>query len=207
LRWKYGIDIKGDGLRLGRAQQRSNVSSGSFSFRHLSHFFYRPEIEGLCRAGGYTSRFLSFTYKIKARIALLHFPVASKPGHPERADPETGVAPNAFVLVNNDNAVIRAFFYRASWASRFASGVPTMHASQRHGPICDIRILTLPDADDASPPNAIIGLMQALASQLTGMALNASVCVKIESELFGFHTTHLFPAQLLVSIFASSTPF
>jgi len=102
------------------------------------------------------------------------------------------VAPDAFVLVNNHNAIIRAFLYRSSWAGRFTSRVPTMHTSQRDSPICDIGILTLPDTDYASPPHPRIEMMQALASQLARMALNASVCIKIKSELFGFHTTHLF---------------
>jgi hypothetical protein len=179
--------------RLGRGKQRANVSPGSFSFSQLSHFLHGPETESLCRAGGHASRFLSFTDKIKARIALLHFPVASKTGHPERADPQTGVASDAFFLVNDDNAIIRAFFYRSSRAGGLASRVPTMHASQRNGPICDIGILTLPDTDYAPPPHSCIEMVQALASQLTGMALNASVCIKIKSKLFGFHTTHLFP--------------
>ena len=169
------------------------MSSGSFSFSQLSHFFHGPEMESLCRAGGHTSRFFSFTDKLKARIALLHFPVASKTGHSERADPQTGVAPDAFLLVNDDNAVIRAFFDSASRAGGLASRVPTMHASQRNGPICDIWILTLPDTDYASPPHPCIEMVQAFAGQLTGMALNASVCIKIKSKLFGFHTTHLFP--------------
>jgi hypothetical protein len=169
------------------------VSSGSFSSSQLSHFFHGPETESLCRAGGHTSRFFSFPDKLKARIALLHFPVASKTGHPERADPQTGVAPDAFLLVNDDNAVIRAFFDSASRAGGLASRVPTMHASQRNGPICDIGVLTLPDTDHASPPHPRIEMVQALAGQLTGMALNASVCIKIKSELFRFHTTHLFP--------------
>ena len=148
-------------------------------------------MESLCRAGGHTSRFLSFAYKIKARIALLHSPVASKPGHSERAGPQTGVAPDAFLLVNNDNAVIKVFFYSASWTGRLAGRVPTMHTSQRDSPICDIGVGTLPDTDYASPPNTRLRVMQAPASYLTGMALNASVCVKIKSELLGFHATHL----------------
>jgi hypothetical protein len=161
-------------------------------------------MEGLCRTGGHTSRFFFFIYKVKTGITLLHSPVASKTGHTERADPQTGVAPDAFLLVNDDNAIIRVFLYCASRAGRFAGRVPTMHASQRDSPICDIGILTLPDTDYASPPNPIIGVMQALASQLARMALNASVRIKIKSELLRFHATHLFLAQLLPPILVSS---
>jgi hypothetical protein len=164
-------------------------------------------MESLCRAGGHTSRFLSVTYKIKARIALLHSPVASKPGHSERAGPQTGVAPDAFLLVNKDNAVIQVFLDSASWTGRLAGWVPTMHTSQRDSPICHIGVCALPDSDYASPLDTRLSVMQAPASHLTGMALNAPVCVKIKSELFRFHTPHPFPGQLFASLFASATPF
>ncbi len=170
-----------------RLRDRLEIFSGRFSPGQFSHFFKRPEVEGLCRAGCHAGRLLSLLHELEAEIALLHLPVAPEARSPERADRETGVAADALLFVNHDHPVFIPLFDSASRADLHASRLPAVHAGHGDGPIGHFRVLPAPETGHPAPPHAVFEVVKALAGRLAGMALNATVGVKIKSELSGYH--------------------
>jgi len=136
---------------------------------------------------GHTSRLFSFTDKLKARIALLHFPVLPKRGTPNGQTHRQAWHPMHFSCSTTTMPSSERFFDSASRQAAWQAGSPQcMQAKETD------RFVTF----GYSPCQTLttlrhhpgIEMVQALAGQFTGMALNASVCVKIKSELFSFHT-------------------
>jgi hypothetical protein len=90
---------------------------------------------------------------------------------------------DTLVFMNNNDAVLSPLLNSVPWANRFTGRLAAMHACHGDGPIDHFRVLPLPQTDHAAPSYAEFEMMKALAGNFTGMALNASVGVEIESEL------------------------
>jgi hypothetical protein len=136
------------------------------------------------RAGGHTGRFPAFHQPVHAEIAFLHLPVHSELRDTERAGKEAGAATDTFILVHSDDPVIRLLYNGPCGTHHFTGGIPAMEAGKGQGPVYHMGKFPLPEIRDPSPCHPEFDLMQAFAGDFTGVALDTTIRVKVESDLF-----------------------
>jgi hypothetical protein len=67
-----------------------------------------------------------------------------------------------------------------------------VHAGKGDGSTDNLRIVTIPDRYDLSPMDSQFDTIEALACYLTGVALDASVGIKIKAILIGHYSCLLY---------------
>jgi hypothetical protein len=94
------------------------------------------------------------------------------------------VASDAFVLVDDHNAVGLSLLYGAGRAGGFTGRHGTVQAGMGNTSVQYLGELTFPNIENPAPFHSRFNAVQALAGNFTGMALDAAKGFKIYSILF-----------------------
>jgi hypothetical protein len=159
---------------------------GRPSGRPLAQFLQGAETKSFSRAGCDTGWFFSLHHQVQTEIALVHLPFGTELGNAKGACHQTEMAPETLMLIHYHDPVLGSLRDCTPRTNRLARRIPTVETRKRDAPAGNPGVRTAPDGDYSSPSCIPSRLMQHVAGDLTGVALNASFRIEMKAILF-FH--------------------
>lgn len=132
----------------------------------------------------YTSRLFALGEPLDAQITFLHDAILVELGHTKGTGLGAGFTTDTFIVVNDHDAILWSLDKGFGWASIHTARFATVHARVRDGSMDQVGIVASPHTDDLAPFGAQFDVVVRLARNFTGVTLNATIQIEVESKLF-----------------------
>jgi hypothetical protein len=153
-------------------------------WRQSGQCYQRAKAQRFTRTGSYANRLFALRETVDAQIAFLHDAILAELGCTIRTGLGAGFTTVTFVSVDDHDAILCSLGDGPGWAGIRAARFAAVHARERDGAMDQVGIVSGPHSDDVAPGDSQFDVVVRLARQFTGMTLDATIYVEVESKLF-----------------------
>jgi hypothetical protein len=153
------------------------------SCRQSGQRFQRAKTQRFTRTGFYANRLFALRKAVDAQITLLHDAILAELGYTKGTGLGAGFTTVTPVSVYDHDAILWSLGNGISWARIHAARFATVHTRKSDGSMDQAGVATGPHADDSTPRDSQFDILVRLARNFTGVTLNATIYVEVESKL------------------------